>query len=234
MAHLGIKDSFGRLTRFEWGLWITSLAVVAASFLLSPEGDMLNLATSLIGVTALIFLAKGMLLGQILSVVFSVCYGVVAFLFEYWGEVITYVLMTLPMSVVSMVEWARNPYGSGEEVAVAPLRARQVTLVAVATVAVTTLFYFILRALHTPNLAVSTLSVATSFAAVSLTALRSPYYALGYALNDVVLIVLWVMATIADAAYAPMIACFVMFFINDLYGFVNWRRMARRQKREEN
>ena len=70
MAHLGIKDSFGRLTRFEWGLWITSLVVVAASFLLSPEGDMLNLATSLIGVTALIFLAKGMLLGQILSVVF--------------------------------------------------------------------------------------------------------------------------------------------------------------------
>ena len=74
--------------------------------------------------------------------------------------------------------------------------------------------------------------MTTSFVAVSLTALRSPYYALGYALNDVVLIVLWIMATIAEPAYAPMIACFVMFLANDLYGFVNWRRMQDRQKRE--
>ncbi len=229
MGHIGIKDSFGRLSRFEWGLWLVSLAVVTASFLLSPEEDWLSLSTSLIGVTALIFLAKGMLLGQILSIVFSVFYGIVAFLFGYWGEVITYVLMTLPMSVVSLVEWAKNPYGNGEEVAVARLRGRQVVLVVVATLAVTTLFYFILRALQTPNLWVSTLSVATSFMAVSLTALRSPYYALGYALNDVVLIVLWIMATITDPAYAPMIACFVMFLANDLYGFINWRRMAKRQ-----
>lgn len=232
MARLEIKGSFGRLTRFEWGLWLTSLAVVAASFLLAPEGDLLNLTTSLIGVTALIFLAKGMLLGQILSVVFSLLYGIVAFLFEYWGEVITYCLMTLPMSVVSMVEWAKNPYGDGAEVAIARIKGRQVALVAVSAVAVTTLFYFILRTLNTPNLLVSVFSVTTSFVAVSLTALRSPYYALGYALNDVVLIVLWVMATITEPAYAPMIACFVMFLVNDLYGFINWRRMQERQKKE--
>lgn len=229
MVHIGIKESFGRLTRFEWGLWITSMVVVVGSFLLAPDGDILNLSTSLIGVTALIFLAKGMLLGQILSIVFSVFYGVVAFMFEYWGEVITYCLMTLPMSVVSLVEWSRNPYGNGEEVAVARLRVRDVVFVALASVAVTTLFFFILRALQTPNLVISTISVTTSFVAVSLTALRSPYYALGYALNDVVLIVLWVMATIQNSAYAPMIACFVMFLANDLYGFVSWRKMAKRQ-----
>lgn len=231
MAKLGIKDSFAALTRFEWGLWIVSSVVVAASFVLSPNGDVFNLVTSLIGVTALIFLAKGMLLGQILCIVFSLLYGVVAYLFEYWGEVITYVLMTLPMSIVSLVEWLRNPYKGGEEVTVARVRGRQVVVMALLAVAVTTLFFFILRALHTPNLAISTLSVATSFVAVYLTALRSPYYALGYALNDVVLVVLWVLATIKDASYAPMIACFVMFLANDLYGFVNWRRMQAKQEK---
>ena len=231
MAKLGIKDSFAALTRFEWGLWIVSSVVVAASFVLSPNGDVFNLVTSLIGVTALIFLAKGMLLGQILCIVFSLLYGVVAYLFEYWGEVITYVLMTLPMSIVSLVEWLRNPYKGGEEVTVARVRGRQVVVMALLAVVVTTLFFFILRALHTPNLAISTLSVATSFVAVYLTALRSPYYALGYALNDVVLVVLWVLATIEDASYAPMIACFVMFLANDLYGFVNWRRMQVKQEK---
>lgn len=230
MTHLGIKHSFGRLTRFEWGLWLTSVAVVVASFVLAPEEDWFNLATSLVGVTALIFLAKGMLLGQILSVVFSVLYGIVAFFFEYWGEVITYVCMTLPMSVVSLIEWARHPYEDGAEVAVARVRVSQVVVMALLTVLVTTIFYFILAALSTPNLLVSTISVTTSFVAVYLTALRSPYYALGYAANDVVLIVLWILATIKEPAYAPMIACFAMFLINDLYGFVNWTRMQARQR----
>lgn len=229
MAHLGIQKSFGRLTRFEWGLWALSMAVVASSFVLAPENDWLNLITSLVGVTALIFLAKGMLLGQILSIVFSVLYGIVAFFFEYWGEVITYMCMTLPMSVVALIQWARNPYKDGGEVAVARVKGGQIAVMALLAAVVTTLFYFILRALHTPNLIVSTISITTSFVAVYLTALRSPYYALGYAFNDVVLIVLWVMATIAEPSYAPMIACFVMFLANDLYGFVNWQRMKRRQ-----
>lgn len=229
MTHLGVKDSFGALTRFEWGLWLCSMAVVVGSFLLSPDGDWLNLSTSLVGVTALIFLAKGMLLGQILSILFSVMYGVVSYFFEYWGEVITYMCMTLPMSVVALVQWARNPYKGSSEVAVARVGARQIAVMTLLAVAVTTLFYFILRALHTPNLIVSTISITTSFVAVYLTALRSPYYALGYACNDVVLIVLWIMATIQQPAYAPMIACFAMFLLNDLYGFVNWRRMQRKQ-----
>lgn len=229
MAHVGIKDSFGRLSRFEWWLWILSVAVVVGSFVLAPEYDWLNLTTSLIGVTALIFLAKGMLLGQLLSIVFSVLYGVVAFFFEYWGEVITYMCMTLPMSVVALVQWARNPYKDGGEVAIAKVRAGQIAVMALLAAVVSTIFYFILRALSTPNLIVSTISITTSFVAVYLTALRSPYYAIGYSLNDVVLIVLWIMATIKESSYAPMIACFVMFLANDLYGFVNWQRMKKRQ-----
>lgn len=229
MAQLGLKDSFRALTRFEWGLWIASLVVVAASFLLSPAMDWLNLTTSLIGVTALIFLAKGMLLGQVLGIVFSVFYGLVAYSFGYYGEVLTYVLMTLPMSVVAFVQWLRNPYKEGGEVAVARISARQVVAMVLSTLAVTALFYFVLGRLGTPNLIVSTISIATSFAAVYLTALRSPYFALGYALNDVVLVVLWVLAAIEDPSYTPMIACFVMFLANDLYGFVNWRRMQAAQ-----
>lgn len=229
MSHIGLKDSFGRLTRFEWGLWATSVIVVVGSFLLSPEEDWLNLTTSLVGVTALIFLAKGMLLGQMLCILFSILYGIVAFIFEYWGEVITYVLMTLPMSVVAFIEWARNPHKGGDEVAVARINRRQIIVLTLLSLAVTALFGLILYWLNTPNLAVSIISVTTSFVAVYLSALRSPYYALGYACNDLVLIVLWVLATIEQPAYAPMIACFVMFFANDLYGFVNWQKMQRQQ-----
>ena len=81
----------------------------------------------------------------------------------------------------------------------------------------------------TANLLFSTISVTTSFIAAYLTYLRSPYYGLGYAANDVVLIVLWVSMSIHDISYLPMIACFVMFLINDLYGFYNWRKLSKIQ-----
>jgi len=102
-----------------------------------------------------------------------------------------------------------------------------------AALLVTVAFYFILQALGTANLPVSTLSVTTSFFAASLTFLRSPYYALGYTANDVVLIVLWVFSAVADLSYLPMVLCFVMFLLNDLYGFFNWKRMEKRQAKDE-
>lgn len=227
-----IRESFDQLSRFEWWLWIVSLVVVVGSFLLTPTPDYLTLTTSVIGVTALIFIAKGMLLGQVLTIIFSCFYGVVSFLYAYYGEVLTYVGMTAPMAVVALVSWARHPYKESAEVEVARITGRQVAWLTVFTVAVTTFFYFVLRALGTANLVVSTISVTTSFVAVALTYLRSPWYALGYAANDVVLIVLWIMASIDNPSYVPMIFCFVMFLANDIYGFVNWRRMAHRQRIE--
>ena len=109
-----------------------------------------------------------------------------------------------------------------------------IVLLAVLSVAVTALFYFILRALGTASLIMSTLSVTTSFAAVYLTARRSKYYALAYALNDAVLIVLWLLATAKDPSYVSVIICFIAFIINDVYGFINWLRMEKRQAAIEN
>ena len=94
---------------------------------------------------------------------------------------------------------------------------------------VTVVFYFILKAFGTANLLPSTISVTTSFLAVYLTARRSPLFAVAYAANDLVLIVLWGLAVLEDPSYLSVVVCFVMFFANDIYGFINWSRMRRRQ-----
>lgn len=226
--------SFKTLTKFEKGLWLTSLTVTLLSYVLSyffsGSGDMLNLIASLIGVTALIFVAKGLVLGQLLTVVFSVFYGIISVLFSYYGEMITYLFMTTPMAIVAAVEWIKNPYKDTQEVKVHKVTKKQLAFMWLLVILVTVLFYFILKALNTANLVFSTVSITTSFVASYLTFLRSPYYALGYSANDMVLIILWILASIEDISYLPMVACFIMFLFNDLYGFYNWRRMQKRQK----
>ena len=217
-------------TRLECALWGVSVFLIVISFWLFDRTNSLTLVSSLIGVTSLIFSAKGNPIGQALMIVFSLLYGVISLSFSYYGEMITYVGMTLPMAVVSLVSWLRHPYkGRRAEVRVNRLRAREWVLLAVLSAAVTVAFYYILAAFDTANLLPSTVSVTTSFAAAYLTARRSPYYALAYAANDVVLIVLWVLAALTDITYLSVIVCFAAFLVNDLYGFVSWKRMEKRQ-----
>ena len=222
--------AFGKLTVFERILWISSLIVVTLSFVLSPNKDYLTLIASLIGVTALIFVAKGFVLGQILSVVFAVFYGIISVYFRYYGEMITYLFITTPMAIAAMVEWIKNPYKDTKEVTVKKITKREIARIIIVGVMVTIAFYFILKALDTANLVFSTLSITTSFVASYLTKLRSAYYGIAYGANDIVLIILWILATIQNIAYLPMVFCFIMFLINDIYGFINWKRIENRQK----
>ncbi len=224
-----IRNPFRNLTKFETALWLTSVFVTVGSFILSGGNDILTAIASLIGVTALIFIAKGYVVGQVLTVVFAVFYGIISFYLRYYGEMITYLCMTAPIAAFTVVEWLRHPYKGTKEVQVSRLSTRQITIMIIGSVLTTAAFYFILRALGNASLIASTLSVTTSFLASYLTFCRSPYYALAYAANDIVLIVLWVIAATGDISYLPMVFCFVMFFANDMYGFFNWRRMQARQ-----
>ena len=223
-------NPFADLTPFERGLWCTSVAVIVLSAVLMGGADLFSVIASLIGVTALIFVAKGYVIGQILTVVFAVFYGVISFGQQYYGEMITYLGMSSPMAIAAAIAWLKNPFRDTKEVTVRPMTKKTVGWLTVSTVLVTAAFYFILGAMGNASLAVSTLSVTTSFLASALTYFRSPYYALAYAANDVVLIVLWVIAAVGDLSYLSMVLCFVMFLANDLYGFFNWRRMEKMQK----
>lgn len=162
-----MKNTFKVLNLKEIILWIISLVVVISSYLLSGQYQLITILAPIVGVTCLIFVAKGHILGQILTVVFSILYAIVSFQFHYYGEMITYLCMTLP--------------------------------------------------------------IATSFLAAALMFLRNPYYAIAYMLNDIVLIVLWSLASIDNISYLPMIFCFTMFLINDLYGFYCWKKMQKDQ-----
>ena len=224
-----MKKLFSLLSPFEWGLWSSSLAAVVLSFLLSPERDALSLAASAVGVTALIFVAKGHVAGQALTVVFAVLYGIVSFACRYYGEMITYLGMSAPAALFAMISWLRHPYRGTTEVAVARMTAKKWLFAALATLSATVSFYFILGALGTAELLVSTLSVTTSFAAVYLTWRRSPLFAVAYAANDIVLIILWCLAAAEDASCLSVVVCFAAFLANDIYGYLSWQRMARRQ-----
>ena len=225
-----MKKIIGYFSKIEISIWLSSVFFITVSFLLFDRVNYLTLAASLIGVTSLIFNAKGNPFGQLLMIVFSFFYGIISYSFSYYGEMITYLGMTMPMAFFALIAWLKNPYkGNKAEVKVSGVGRLEQFFMWLLTLCVTLIFYFILKYFNTENILPSTLSVATSFLAVYLTFRRSPFFALAYAANDIILIILWILASTVSTRYISVVVCFIAFLFNDLYGFISWQKMKKRQ-----
>lgn len=223
-------NKLGYFSKCELILWGVSALSIIVSFIIFDKTNYITLTASLIGTTSLILCAKGNTLGQILMILFSILYGIISLSFAYYGEMITYLGMTMPMAIFSLISWLRNPYkGNKSEVAVNKLNRKEIIFMLILSAVVTLIFFHILKYFNTANLLPSTISITTSFIAAYLTLRRSPFFALIYAMNDIVLIFLWTMASISNSSYISVIVCFIAFFVNDIYGFISWLKMQKRQ-----
>lgn len=217
-------------TKAEKLLWSCSVLLIVLAFIAFDRSNYLYLAASLVGVTSLIFCAKGNPIGPLLMIIFSILYGIISFGYTYYGETITYVGMSLPMAAVSLVTWFKNPYkGKRAEVTIKSVTKGEVCIIFALSAVVTVAFYFILKYFGTANVWPSTFSVTTSFIAAVFSFRRSPYFALAYAVNDIVLIVLWTIATFDDYSYISVLVCFVVFLVNDMYSFISWKKRQKIQ-----
>ena len=226
------KSLLNYFSKFEIFLWSISVIFIVSAFLIFDRSNYLALIASLLGVSSLMFFAKGNPLGNLLILVFCALYGYISYTFAYYGEMMTYLLMSGPMAIYALISWLRHPYKNNKaEVKVNAVKGKEIVFMLCLSLVVTVIFYFILKFFGTSNLLFSTLSITTSFMAVYLTARRSPFYALAYALNDIVLIILWTLATLSDITYVSVIICFVVFLANDIYGFCAWQKMKKRQEK---
>ena len=174
-----VKRLIDYFSKSELLLWCSSMILIVVSFCVFDRENFLTLAASLVGVTSLIFNAKGNPFGQFLMVIFSLLYGIISFTFSYYGEMITYLGMTMPMAIFALISWLKNPHnGNKAEVKVNTLHKKEIVFMWILAIVVTVAFYFVLDAFNTANIVPSTISVTTSFVAVYLTFRRSPFFGL--------------------------------------------------------
>lgn len=225
-----VKFHKAYFTLFEKLLWSTSIVLIIGTYIMFKGDYFLSLVASIIGATAILFGAKGNAIGPMLMVIFSILYGVISYRYSYYGEMVTYLGMTGPMSLISVVSWFRHPHKKEKlRVQIEHIKKSQVIVIGITAIFVTVGFYFILKLLGTSNLLASTISVTTSYVAVYLSILRSPYFSLAYVANDLVLIILWSLAVVTDRSYISVIVCFVVFAVNDFYAYINWKKLRSKQ-----
>lgn len=125
-------------------LWCSSVVLIITSFYVFDKENYLTLIASLIGVTSLIFNARGNPFGQILMIFFSLLYGAISFTFSYYGEMLTYLGMTMQMAIFALISWLRNPYnGNKSEVKINTISKKETIFMLIFAIIVTFIFYLI-------------------------------------------------------------------------------------------
>lgn len=228
----GLKKFFGQWNLFEILLLSVSLVSTVTIFCLGKEKSIWSLLSSVSGIVCVIFTAKGNPVAQYLSIVFAVFYSIVSYQSKYYGEMLIYLFLMIPIHAACILSWIRNRRNpESAEVKINTLRPREYILMGIADCLVTVAFYFLLKALGTAELIVSTVSLVSSVSAAYLMLRRSEYYAVCFIVNDVILLLLWGLRVYHyGPASLPTLVTFAVFLINDVYGFFAWKRRKKRQE----
>ena len=169
-----MKNIFKNWTLFEIILLTVSPLIVLTVGIIF-KSDALTIITSIVGIICALLLAKGLVLGQFFGIAIVVLYSIVSYKNRYYGEMLIYLAIMFPMYIWGIIEWLKHKNGETKSVEVNSIKWKEWLLVAICALFSFIAFYFLLKALNTSQLIISTLSVVDNIFAVYLLARRSKY-----------------------------------------------------------
>lgn len=226
-----MKKLFKDWTLFEILFLFISLITITICFFLGENKNIFSLIASLIGVITVLCGAKGLVIAPMINIAYNIIYILLSYSQKYYGEVIIYLFLMMPINIMTIISWLKNKSKENENiVTVNKLSKKEYIYLSIITIISTIGFYFLLKILNTNELIISTISLITSIIASYLMFRRCSNYAIAYIINDIILITLWTLTIKNNGfTYLPMIITFIVFFINDIYGFINWKTREKKQ-----
>lgn len=221
---------FNDWNKFEKILLFTSIILVLLVGIIF-KSEVLTTICSIVGIITALLLAKGKNLGQILGLLTVALYSIVSFENKYYGEVIIYLCIMLPMYIIGIISWLKHQNKETNSVEVNSIKVKEWIAVSIASIITFIAIYFLLKPFNTSQLFISSLSVIDSLFAIYLGIRRSKYSFYFYVVNDLVLIVLWGIPVVSGSLILlPMVFNPTINLINDIYGIHNWKKLEKIQR----
>lgn len=219
-----MKKIFKDWSLFEISFLFISIIIIAVSGVIF-KAELISVAMSVLAVTVAILQAKGKVLSQYIGLLVAVLYSIISFKNKYYGEVIIYITLMIPLYILSVISWIQNKNKETQTVNKGYVPKKEWIVLIFVNIVLFIILYQILKALNTSQLLISSLSMITSVMATYLISKRSKYSFLFYLLNDIILILLWGIPVIqGNFSLIPVLLDPLILFINDIYGFKNWSK----------
>lgn len=225
-----VKKIFGKWNIAESIFYVFGLALIITMSIVF-KASWISAIAGIFGLSCVLFAAKGKVICVFLTWGMIVFYSLLSYQNKYYGEVFINLCLMFPMTVIQLVAWIKN-LGKDHVVKVNTITKKEVLIVGLVACVAFVTFYFILRALNTSQLIISTISIVTSVLATYFQSRRSKYGFLAFLFNDVVLCVLWLFATLDDTKNVAMLTAVALYVVSDIYGFISWGVLQKRQQKE--
>jgi len=231
-----IKAFFKGWNAFEIILLLLGLTLPAVVALVIG-GGILEVLSSTLSITVVLLVAKGKLEGYFLCLVSMAFYTAVCWRNAVYGEVILMLVFQYPIILFGIRSWLKNKRTDtqkGRVVIVNKVSKREIAVIITSQAAMAAGYFFVLRALGTEQLIVSTILFAWSIVATYLFMRRSHLNLAAFFINDIIAITLWALiiagGTTSAAAVLVMPA---MYLLNDGYGIYMWRKLRHNQTKNQ-
>ena len=226
-----MKKIFKDWTIFEKSLLCFSIVMVIISGIYS-KSNLLTIFAALSGITTALLLSKGKSIGQMSGIISCTLYLIISFKNSYYGEVLIYVLLKIPMYIMGTLSWLKHKDKKTNTVSVNDINKKEWLMISLASILTFIVMYYLLRAFNTSELLISTISVVIGLIATYLLFRRSKYGFIFYVVGDIILMMLWGAPILkGNLTLLPMLINPIINMINDSYGIYNWRKLERIQKK---
>ena len=208
------------------------VAIVATSIIF--KSDWLIIVNSLLGILCVFMQAKGKVATQFIGIVWFVFYCFLSYQQKYYGETILYATIMIPLYIYGVIHWLRHRDKKDNVVIVEnKISIKEIVIFTVIWVAISVGVFFLLKALSTAQLWLSTVAFCTMLPSVYLLMRRNKWNQLLFLINDIILCVLWqTLVYKGDLSFIPILCYQVCQIIYDAYGLYEWFRIEKKQKAE--
>lgn len=221
---------FKKFTLFEKLLLVISIIVLIATGIIF-NSSIVTIICTVLFVLAIMLIAKGNYLGQIIGIVVTILYSYISYKNRYYGEIIINIGIVLPLYILGIISWIKHENKETKTVKINQIRFKEWLVALVLSIGVYFGIYYLLKSQNTNLLIVSTLSVVASLFGMYLNVRRSSYSFLLFIINDIILIFLWGIPSFkGDYTLVPLFINPIINLFNDSYGLYNWKKNEKLQK----
>lgn len=221
---------FKKFTLFEKLLLVISIIVLLATGIIF-NSSIVTIICTVLFVLAIMLIAKGNYLGQIIGIVVTILYSYISYKNRYYGEIIINIGIVLPLYILGIISWIKHENKETKTVKINQIRFKEWLIALVLSIGVYFGIYYLLKSQNTNLLIVSTLSVVASLFGMYLNVRRSSYSFLLFIINDIILIFLWGIPSFnGDYTLVPLFINPIINLFNDSYGLYNWKKNEKLQK----
>lgn len=231
---MSLKKLFVGFKTFKWFecvFLLTSLLSVLVVGIIF-HSSVLTIISSLLGILAVFLSAKGMVLGCVVEIIQLFFFCTISWFNSYFGEVLVSAIIVFPSNVLSIIAWTRNLRKGTAIIKISNVPKLKEWILSILSVAVISVgMYFMLQAVGTASLIVSTINVALGMLSCYFRIRRCEYSFIFYILNNIISLVLWIQIMAGgDFSYTPTMMNYIIFMIMNIYGFFNWIKLKKLQK----